>query len=270
MPFIPHPIIGIGMGIGVAGVGGGGGADISRCEQQVNAVSFDGSSDYLTRGAALTGITDTKTGLYSFWYRMVASAPTDIVAAIPRADKLTHRHDLKVANDGNISILGVNASGDAVISAGGVGGLSAGTWAHVLLSFDVSISRLQLYVDDTDIPWTPSTMVNDFIDYTTVDHGIGAGWAAGSPGDSKSEADMAEFWWTHNVSLDLDVEANRRKFVTADLCPVDLGATGSIPTGTDPIIYLSGATASWHTNKGSGDGFTEIGALTDAATSPSD
>lgn len=43
---------------------------------------------------------------------------------------------------------------------------------------------------------------------------------------------------------------------------------GGNPTGTDPLVFFSGATASWHTNQGSGGGFTENGALTDAATNP--
>jgi len=33
---------------------------------------------------------------------------------------------------------------------------------------------------------------------------------------------------------------------------------------------LSGDTATWHTNKGGGGGFTENGALTTSSTSPSD
>src|SRR3546814_7073174 len=45
-------------------------------------------------------------------------------------------------------------------------------------------------------------------------------------------------------------------------------ADGSTPTGSAPLVFLSGATASWHTNKGTGGGFTENGALTDAATDP--
>ena len=70
--------------------------------------------------------------------------------------------------------------------------------------------------------------------------------------------------------LDISVENNRRKFIDADGFPVDLGSDGSTPTGIAAIMFFSGATVSWHTNDGSGGGFTENGALTDAATSPSD
>jgi len=73
-----------------------------------------------------------------------------------------------------------------------------------------------------------------------------------------------------NEFVDLSIEANRRKFIDAIGKPVDLGVDGSTPTGTAPLIFLSGTTIDWHTNKGSGGGFTEVGALTTATTSPSD
>jgi hypothetical protein len=70
--------------------------------------------------------------------------------------------------------------------------------------------------------------------------------------------------------LDLSVEANRRKFISAAGKPVSLGANGSTPTGSQPIIYLANPTATWQDNLGAGGNFTENGALADAATNPSD
>jgi hypothetical protein len=52
--------------------------------------------------------------------------------------------------------------------------------------------------------------------------------------------------------------------------PVSLGSNGSLPSGSQPAIFLSGPTASWHTNKGTAGGFTEAGEITTAASSPSD
>src|SRR3546814_17811034 len=81
--------------------------------------------------------------------------------------------------------------------------------------------------------------------------------------------DGADLWLDPGTYIDLSVTANRRKFVGSGAATsVDLGADGSTPTGTAPLVFLSGATADWHTNKGAGGGFTENGALTDAATDP--
>ena len=46
------------------------------------------------------------------------------------------------------------------------------------------------------------------------------------------------------------------------------GPTCAMPTGKSPDICLTGPTEDWHTNKGTGGGFTENGALTDAASQP--
>ena len=80
---------------------------------------------------------------------------------------------------------------------------------------------------------------------------------------------MAELWYAPGVYIDLSVVANQRKFRTAAGKPAYLGPTGAIPTGTDPLVYMSGVTATWKTNKGTGGGFTEHGALADAGTTPS-
>jgi hypothetical protein len=79
---------------------------------------------------------------------------------------------------------------------------------------------------------------------------------------------VADYYLNLATSFDLSVEANRRKFITACKSAVLLGATGSKPTGTAPILFQSGATEAWHTNKGTGGGFTENGALSTASSKP--
>jgi hypothetical protein len=131
-------------------------------------------------------------------------------------------------------------------------------------------NRRQIYIDDA----VPSLTVNNTganaaIGYATSLTNVIVG-AQSAAGASKLDGDLSEVYINHAASLDLSIEANRRKFISATLKPVNLGATGSLPTGTAPIMFFSGATASWETNKGSGGGFTENGALTTASTSPSD
>ena len=78
-----------------------------------------------------------------------------------------------------------------------------------------------------------------------------------------------DFWFTQTY-IDISDESNRRKFISTGGKPINLSANGSEPTGSQPLVFMSGATASWHTNKGTGGGYTEYGALTNAASSPSD
>lgn len=74
----------------------------------------------------------------------------------------------------------------------------------------------------------------------------------------------ADFWYD-DVFLDLDVEANRRKFADANGFPVSLGANGEKPSGSTPILYVDFervTTGSGPWNKGAGIDFTETGTVT--------
>ncbi len=95
----------------------------------------------------------------------------------------------------------------------------------------------------------------------------------GARSDDANDAnmDVAEVYLNLAESIDIDVSANVEKFRSSAGKPVDLGATGSTPTGTAPIIYLSGDATGFLTNKGTGGSFTvATGSLSTAGTSPSD
>ena len=144
--------------------------------------------------------------------------------------------------------------------------LDDGNWHHVIVSADMTVlNKVDLYIDDTQI--TPTISV--FTTGSTLNIGGGTFYLGQiQNGNSKLEADIADFWIDTGTYIDLSVEANRRKFIDAAGNPVDLGSDGSAPTGSSPELFLSGDTATWHTNDGAGGGFSEIGALTDAATDP--
>ncbi len=229
-----------------------------------NAVHFDGTNDFLTRGAGLTGAADVKLGVLSCWVKNAAGGGQQLVrfetGGSARLDFLITGVDLlnmKLNNPINTLIMSVVSNiviGDS--------------WTHILVSWDlgrVAGDRIKIYLNDIDQTAVPTTEADDVVEWTTADAAIGARVS----GASKFDGDMSEFYLTDEF-LDLDVEANRRKFISAGGKPVELGSDGSDPTGTAPLIYFSGTTDSWHTNKGSGGGFTENGALTTASTSPSD
>ncbi len=134
------------------------------------------------------------------------------------------------------------------------------------MSWDLSAAlKAHLFFNDVDETNT-SIKVEGTVDYTRADYAFGARVA----GILKLTGCLAQFYLNPEEHIDFTVEANRRKFVSAGGKPVDMGADGSDPTGNVPLVFLSGATVSWHTNKGDGGGMTENGALTDCASSPSD
>ncbi len=267
MSFIPHPTIGIGMGVGVAGVsGGGGGSGVDPPEVAVNAVHFDGANDYISSDAGLTDSVDGPALFVSIWLNFTGGDGnsvdlfTDLSNRI-RIDRLPDgRLDFNIKDD-TIAILVrmlTVEDYDTVTNSG---------WNHILFAFNgVATPVSQLYINDV----VPSTTFaggpsEGDIDWTIADYGCGAN----ATGANKYNGDFAQVYITDEY-LDISILANRRKFISSNGKPVEIGSDGSDPTGTAPLVLFDGATVSWHTNKGSGGGFTEVGALTDAASSPSD
>lgn len=232
----------------------------------VNAVNFDGTNDYLVRGGELTDNADTALALISLWFNMTGNPSgfnyffTNQIGGYFLARDGSNKLVFTVENSGEVRIwrLTSDEQFSTTVNSG---------WNHLLIAANLGGSPVgQAYINDAPLVFTESTVpTTGTIDWTSPNHSIGAF----VNGTSKLNVDMAELYIT-NEYLDIDQESNRRKFIDASGFPVDLGSDGSTPTDTAPLIFFSGATASWHTNKGSGDGFTEIGEISDAATSPSD
>ena len=230
----------------------------------VDAADFDGTNDYMTRGAGLTGAADSKSGIVSFWYRIdggdgaqryLMSADSGIVIQQFTDNKIY----VDTTNSALSSIMSMNTS--AIVASA--------TWRHILASWDLSTASLNLYVNDVSDK-TVVTNINDTIDYTTTNFSIGAAFN----GTFKTNGCLAEFYFAPGQYLDFSNENNRRKFISALGKPVHLGTNGSLPTGTAPIVYQhiddGEAVANFATNRGTGGNLTITGTLDTATTSPSD
>ncbi|MCB9988798.1 MAG: hypothetical protein H6868_05600 [Rhodospirillales bacterium] len=226
-----------------------------------NAVHFDGTSDYLTRGADLTGTSDSRKLLVSYWFRRDSSGVTAIVASTDNSHFLTQHN-----SSGRMLVKATNGAGGELVNLRSPN-VSDTSWHHLIASVDLDIlgSGTLYFDDDPSGTLLYQSTVGDNIDFTNPNFGIGANpFTAGG----KFDGDLADVYINYGEYLDLTVEANRRRFIDAAGNPVYLGADGSKPTGNVPIVYVAGDTATWHTNLGSGGGFTENGALTDAGTNP--
>jgi hypothetical protein len=238
-------------------------------ESDVPAVNFDGTNDYLRRGGGLTGAADGKRGTLSLWFRPAVDNTTmDLVwGAIANNNGffIVRKRATTPAANGLVVEAYPPGSGTPNISlATSDQSVLAGNYYNLLVSFDLTDpAKRHLYlndVSDMDVRYFTDTA----IDFTLVD------WTIGSraSGSGKVNGDLAEVWFAPGIYIDLSIESNRRKFISATGNPVYLGANGELPTGSSPIVFLSGATDSWHTNKGTGGGFTENGALTDGTSPP--
>ena len=236
----------------------------------VDAADFDGTNDYMSR-AGLSGVSSSKSGILSFWYRIDGGNAT--ARTLLEADDTPGaavRFQVQQAADNKIWLNGYNSADATILALNSTAYAAAGTWLHILSAWDLANNVSSLYING--VSDQVAYRVNDFIAYTGVtDTALGS-----SPGGSlKINGCLAEFYFAPNQYLDFSVEANRRKFISgAGGKPVHLGVDGSLPTGTAPAIYQhldnEEAVANFATNRGTGGNFTITGTLDTASTSPSD
>ena len=221
-------------------------------------VKFDGTVDYLTRGADLTGNADSKLWTGSFWFGDFGPGTLRI------GESAGARWSIKFLITGALEITAKNATLTEILNIRTATVTFGAGWHHLLFSLNLAQpGSARIFLDDAADLLT-ATFTDDTIDFTDTNHVIGAGAAGGN----KYNGNLAELYLSFGKFLDLTTVSNRRKFITAGLCPVNLGPDGFNPFQAAPIMYFSGAVDDWHTNKGPGGGFTENGALAAATTNP--
>lgn len=226
-----------------------------------NAVRFDGSTDYIRKLGGIGG-TSNRLLTLSLWANLKGGDTSQhIFVAESNLGFFVYRNTGK-----QVIVEGYDGAFSLTVSMTSAGLYTTTSgWIHILASSNGTSGHL--YINDADdLSGSPTFDSADNIPWG----GTGT-WAVGATdvGFDKANADMADVW-VDDSYLDLSAAANRRKFIDASGKPVDLGSDGSTPTGSSPLMFFSGATASWHTNKGTGGGFSEVGALTNGTDSPSD
>jgi len=236
--------------------GGGGGVPYVA-----SATNFDGTNDYIQR--TLTSAVDGSLGTLSFWMNLNGGdGGEQFIFRINGGTSYIYR---TAANKINI-YLGDNGAALKVGDTGATSLTAASGWAHILASWDVSsgTTLFDWYINDVQELSGAQTVNSGLIDYDGADLTIGAR----QNGTLKLNACISEFYFHQNHYLDLSVVENRRKFITAGGAPVDLGPTGSLPTSSQPIIYLPNPFGTFEQNAGYDGDFTVIGALTECASAP--
>lgn len=220
-------------------------------------VTFDGSNDYTSRNADHTGAADGKNGLISLWFKLNGGDGTLMVIYGNDGNDQEVRRNA----DNTISIVAASTGiGDDLLMVSNSTYTDDDSWHHLLCAYNVATGTKQLYIDGADDLAAGSTSSNDNLDYTHANHLIGAR----SGGGNKFNGDLSEVYINLAATMDISTAANRELFIRANR-PSNMGSDGSIPTGTAPICYFSArhgdAAAAFATNRGTGEGYTETGAL---------
>lgn len=245
-----------------------------------NLITVDGADfggGLLRRNAGLTGAADSKQGIFSAWIRLDGGDGTNMrilqgsnalagaVFTIFFGRTSTNKFALQARAPGGTIILSLATFGTSYVASAGI--------YHFLAWWDMAVPGatgiLVNRVSDCEV----QTYDNSDIDYTAADWAIG-----GTPANTLlMDGCLYEVYFAPGQWLDLSLASNRRKFISASGKPVSLGADGSLPTGSAPLVYAhldDGELATnFGINAGGGGNFSPVGSpthITTASTSPSD
>lgn len=249
------------------GAEAGGGALI--CD----SADFDGTNDYLQSATQFTGAANSKLLLASIFFRLDGGDAAR-KGFFGFSDALGYALFFQRNDDGKIQ-LGARSITTDILTATGTTVLTAsGTWHHLAFSVDMAdTAKRFVYLDGAAETMTWTTYTNDEINFATgiIDVTLGS---RSNGAAFKFNGCLAEAYINYGTYMDLSVAANLQKFRAADGKPVNLGTTGSTPTGSVPSGYFhldDGETAAnFATNRAGNGNLAVNGALDTGSTSPSD
>lgn len=229
------------------------------------AALFDGTNDYLSKATDLSGISDGKQGAVSVWlYRVGTSATGNLFSIISQHDGSASQGvslDINMSSSARPRVTTFDTSGTVNSQWTTTDVTALEGWTHLMASWDLAdANKIESYVDGADQSEAYATRTDSNINHTAGQFGI-CGRPTGNTGISRWHGRIAELWFTPTY-VDLTVEATRLKFRTAAGKPASLGATGAVPTGSQPLLYMRDfADFKLGRNRGSGGNFTVNGTL---------
>jgi len=231
-----------------------------RGPNQYNAPysDLDGSADYLSK-AAVTGLSDSQVFTMNFAFNNDAIGTTQYIF-LGRLSPYTKF--LVSVDSGLLTVTALNSSVAVVLSFSSrlpyASTLTTNRNYVVSISIDLSsTSNRHVYIngESATTTWTTYT-VGGTINFTGLNvFAVGSNYAGGG---TFFNGRLGALWFNTSY-IDLSVASNLAKFVSGtgiDAKPVDLGATGELPTGTAPLIYLPMYANRAGKNYGTGGDFT--------------
>ena len=179
------------------------------------AVSFDGTSDYLSRSSDLTGNSDGKTFTFSCWvYRNNGVFQEGFIFDINGL-----KFHAYIYSDGVFRITARNSSGAQLLTTTSVKKIPNNTWTSVIMSIDLAnTSNRYLAINDViDTGNSYSHYVNDNIDFTDFPMNVAT---LNSNPIYMYQGRLSNFFLDYTYR-DLSVTANRRLFIDAEGKPAD-------------------------------------------------
>ena len=213
-----------------------------------SSVSFDGDNDRIHFSSSAILMSNTGTAFTAcFWVNIDSTAANGtIVQGRNAAGGAIWR--LQISS--TLVFLFANSAATTIVGGFGDPLITAGTWKHVMFSFDTTSTALRhLYINGVNATdsWTTYTVSGvPALDRDSLYIGADDGFGGDFGGC------IAELW-IDDVYTDFSNATNRDKFFNAGV-PADLGADGSTPFGVAPDLYMKFVPGSLGVNSGADGG----------------
>lgn len=226
-------------------------------------IDFVGVADLYARGAGLTGDADSQSGYFSAWCRFDGG---DGAVQYLMGNQGFRVNFQRIATGEFRAIIRNTLNVNAVVVTSITNTFVAGTgWHHLACSWDTAVPIAHMWVngalDQNITTLTPGAL----LDYTRNNWWVGASSGPASLIDGA----ISELVFQDGEYIDLTVQANRDLHRHPNGQPPNIGADGSLPTGTQPIMYMV-EEGGVMVNRGSGGAFVAVGAPALSADSPKD
>lgn len=242
----------------------------SKTFYTTNAISY-GAGGFLQKNTAITGMTNSKSGSISLWFKpnTIPSGGNNhtifsigdnnaFLLAIANSSSLSNESRNYIAivgkNDGNVMMeLRTNTSNP----------ISPNNWYHVIGSWNLTDNtKRHLYLTDI-ASLNVITFTNDNLTWNVSNSSIASKYNA----SDKFDGCLAQIWFDDEY-VDISNANIRHLFISTILQPVDLGPTGNTPTGNTPLVYLNGDASTITINLGAGGNFSLNGSISNCNTNP--
>lgn len=234
--------------------------------------------DYYERGSDFAGNADSTLASGHFWMRADGNDGASM-AIFDSPDSGGNQFHIDRDTGNKLRITAINTGASATFQMNGSTNLSnanfGSAWFCVMWALDWSslpnAAKTLIYVQGAaDTVTDSSNAASGTLDLTHPSWRVGN--TSGLVPGGALDGCLAEFFVHFGVFIDWSNSANRDKVIAGGR-PVDPGATGSLVTGSQPLVYLSvrpgEAVTAFPTNRGSGGSFgTTSGTPALSSTNP--
>lgn len=234
-----------------------------------NAVNFNGTTtDSRKTDANWTGATDGANGTISFWFKKNANGVKQIIY---QDSSIVFRVEFET--DDKLSFLLRTAALGTLWQWETTDGWTDTDWHHVYAAWELDGTPVgEVYIDAVEYTVANGKLQGTFTEPTTGSVGFSVPTSIGvgnnSAAGSRMNGCLAEVYINDDEYLAASAGVPAFRGPVSGK-PINIGADGSTPTGTAPLVYLQGDAATWQVNSGTGGNLTLKTNVTDCASVPS-